>query len=44
MVTEKTDGHKSTISKLANKLMDWEKKGHWLEGLVVVGEKNGVSL
>ena len=32
MVTEKTDGHKSTISKLANKLTDWEKK----EGLVVV--------
>ena len=28
MVTEKTDGHKSTISKLT----DWEKK----EGLVVV--------
>ena len=32
MVTEKTDGHKSTISKLANKLTDWEKK----EGLVVM--------
>ena len=33
MVTEKTDGHKSTIFKLANKLTDWEKVWTVFDGM-----------
>ena len=32
-MTEKTDGHKSTISKLANKLTDWEKVWTVFDGM-----------